>query len=211
MEIEVAKNQKLLRFTSFLFLWPKEMECSALIPTLYSCSYVVQERVKKLFFLEFLLNASFREKMENKIVRRSRISEIKCNLMKRRCTSIELSKSYRKLILPEKSQRVFQNCILGLSLVYGVFVENAITISCPGGCSSTLCSDRVIEIMKSFGVRNVVVMAGTNNLFDKRNKPLMGPFETSDEMYYLIEKLKFCKFKVTITARLRHKRQLENH
>ena len=120
--------------------------------------------------------------MENKIVRRSRISEIKCNLMIRRCTFIELSKPYRTLILPEKSQRVFQNCILGSSLVYGVFVENAITISCPGGCISTLCSDRLIENMKSFGVRNVVVMAGTNNLFDKRNEPLMGPIETSDEM-----------------------------
>ena len=64
--------------------------------------------------------------MENKIVRRSRISEIKCNLMKRRCTVVQLSKPYRKLILPEKSQRVFQNCILGSSLVYGVFVENCL-------------------------------------------------------------------------------------
>ena len=45
--------------------------------------------------------------------------------------------------------------------------------------------------MKSFAVRNVVVMAGTNRLFDKRNKPPMGPIETSDWMYYLIEKLKF--------------------
>ena len=96
--------------------------------------------------------------------------------MKRRCTSIELSKPYRKLILPEKSQQVFQNCILGSSLVYGVFVENAITISCPGGCISTLCSDRVIENMKSFGVRNVVVMAGTNKLFDKRNKTTDGTY-----------------------------------
>ena len=143
--------------------------------------------------------------MENKIVRRSRINEIKCNLMKRRCTVVELSKPYRKLTLPEKSQRLFQNCILGSSLVYGVFVENAITISCPGGCISTLCSDRVIENMKSFGVRNVVVMAGTNNLFDKRHKPLMGAVETSDEMYYLVEKLKFYKFKVTIMALINRK------
>ena len=72
-----------------------------------------------------------------------------------------------------------------------VFVEKGITISCTGGCISTLCSDRVIENMKSFVVRIVVVMGGTNNLFDKRNKPLMGPTETSDEMFYLIEKLKF--------------------
>ena len=84
--------------------------------------------------------------------------------------------------------------------MYGVFVENAITISCPGGCISTLCSNRVIENMNSFAVRNVVVMAGARNLFDKRNKPLMGPIETSDYMYYPIEKLKFYKFKVTIMA-----------
>ena len=120
-------------------------------------------------------------------------------IMKRRCTVVELSKPYRKLTFKEKSQRVFEN-FLGSSLVYGVFVENAITLSCPGGCISTRCSNRVNENMKSFGVRSVVVMADTNNIFDKRNKPLMGLIETSDEMYYLIEKLKFYKFKVTITA-----------
>ena len=54
--------------------------------------------------------------------------------------------------------------------------------------------------MKSFGVRSVVAMAGTNNFFDKLNKPLMGHIETSDEMYYLFEKLKFYKFKATIRA-----------
>ena len=71
--------------------------------------------------------------------------------------------------------------------------------------ASQHCSDRVIQNMKSIGVRNVVVMAGTNNLFDKRNKPLMGPIEISDEMYYLIEKLKFYKFKVTIMALINQK------
>ena len=48
-------------------------------------------------------------------------------------------------------------------------------------------------------------MAGTNNLFDKRKKPLMGYIATSDEMYYLIEKLKFYKFKVTIMALINRK------
>ena len=120
--------------------------------------------------------------------------------MKRRCTVVELSKPYRNLTIPEKSQRVFENGILGSSLVHGLFVENAITISCPGVCISTLCSDRVIENMEFFGVRSVVVMAGTNNLFDKPNKPLMAPIETSDEMYYPTEKLKFYKFKITIMA-----------
>ena len=71
--------------------------------------------------------------------------------------------------------------------------------------ASQHCSDRVIENMKSFGVRNVVVMAGTNNLFDKRTKPLMGPIDTSDEMYCLIEKLKFYNFKVTIMTLINRK------
>ena len=33
-------------------------------------------------------------------------------------------------------------------------------------------------------------MADTKNLYDN-NKRLMGPVETSDEMYYLLQKLKF--------------------
>ena len=48
-------------------------------------------------------------------------------------------------------------------------------------------------------------MAGTNNLFDKRNKPLIGPIETSDEMYCLIEKLKFYKLKLFIMALVNRK------
>ena len=131
--------------------------------------------------------------------------------MKRRCTVVELSKPYRKITLPEKSQRVFECCVLGPLLMYGGFVENAITISCPGGCISTLCSDCVIENIKSFGIRSVVVVAGTNNLFDKRNKPLIGPIETTDEMYHLIEKFKFYKFRVTIMALTNRKDKLENH
>ena len=41
-------------------------------------------------------------------------------------------------------------------------------------------------------------MAGTNNLFDKKNEGLMGPVETSDELCYLIQKLKFYRFHVLI-------------
>ena len=43
-------------------------------------------------------------------------------------------------------------------------------------------------------------MAGTNNLFDKNDRPLMGPIETSDKIYFLIEKFKFHNFKVSIMA-----------
>ena len=178
------------------FSWPNEVECSALTTTLHSWSYLVQERVKNFSFLKFLLNASFREKIKNKIVRRSRINEMKCNLIKWRCTVVEFSEPYRKWSLPGKNQRVFENFVSWLSIVYCcVLVENSITISCPGGCISTLCSRRVIENMKIIGVERVVVMARTSKLFNKRNKPLMWPIETSDEMCFLIKKLEFYKCK----------------
>ena len=47
-------------------------------------------------------------------------------------------------------------------------------------------------------VLQVIVMAGSNNLSDKKNERLMGPVETSDEMAYLILKLKFYRFLVSI-------------
>ena len=48
-------------------------------------------------------------------------------------------------------------------------------------------------------------MAGTNNLFDKNYHPLMGPIETSDEMSFIVEKLKFHNFKVSIMALIRRR------
>ena len=63
----------------------------------------------------------------------------------------------------------------GSSLLFGVFIENALTISCPAGCISTLYSDKIFDDLKTYNIRNVIVLAGTNNIFDKNDRPLMLP------------------------------------
>ena len=42
------------------------------------------------------------------------------------------------------------------------------------------------------------MIAGTNNLFDKKNERLMGPVETSDKIFYFFQKLKFNRLHVSI-------------
>ena len=84
--------------------------------------------------------------------------------------------------------------------MFVVFVENALTVSCAGGCISTLCSNKNFGDLKTYNTTNVTVRACTNNLFDKNDRPLMGPIEKSDEMYFLNEKLIFHIFKVSIMA-----------
>ena len=124
--------------------------------------------------------------------RKGRLNEIMTNLNRRGCTVEKYNKPYRKIIKPPKHRsHSFENCILGSSLVFGVFVEKTITISCPGGSVSTLCAPAISHEIKSRNVKNVIIMTGTNNLFDKENLQLMGPVETSDELFYLARKLLF--------------------
>ena len=124
--------------------------------------------------------------------RKGRLNEIMTNLNRRGCTVEKYCKPHRKIIKPPRHRgHYFENCILGSSLVFGIFVENTITISCPGGCISTMCAPAISNELKSRNVKNVLIMACTNNLFNKQNRQLMGPVETSDELYYLAQKLLF--------------------
>ena len=52
--------------------------------------------------------------------------------------------------------------------------------------------------LKDWNARNLIIMGGTNNLYDKAGARLMGPVETSDEMFYLVQMLKFDGFNVGI-------------
>ena len=126
----------------------------------------------------------------------SRISLKKSNLRQRMCNVVEEKRPFRRITYQNVPTN--KNCILGSSLVFGCFLRDAVTISCPGGVIATMCTNQIMKELRIFGVKNVIVMAGTNNLFDKENKRLMGPVETSDEMHYLITKLQFEGFNVGI-------------
>ena len=61
-----------------------------------------------------------------------------------------------------------------------------------------MCSESVFTENFERNVLQVIVIARTNNLFEKKNERLMGPVETSDEMFHLIQKLKFYRLHVSI-------------
>ena len=143
--------------------------------------------------------------------RRSRIDTNKRNLSLRGCLVYDKSKPYRQIIVDNEQQFEKRTCILGSSLVFGVFIQNSVTISCPGGSISTMCSESVFTEVFERNVSQVIVMARTNNLFDKKNKRLMGPVETSDEMFYLIQKLKFYCLHVSILELISRRGKAETY
>ena len=74
------------------------------------------------------------------------------------------------------------DCILSSSLVYGVFLRNIITILCPGGTFATMCTEIVMHEMKLSKTQKVVIVGGSNNLFDKLSEPLMSSVVISEEL-----------------------------
>ena len=68
--------------------------------------------------------------------RKSRIDAIKRNLSLRGSLVYDKSKPYRRVIVDNEQQFQKGTCILVSSLVFGVFIQNSVTISCPGGSIS---------------------------------------------------------------------------
>ena len=126
-----------------------------------------------------------------------RIEAIKRTLRKRRCFSYTKYRPKRRIIMKKVNMNI-ENCILGSSLVYGIFIDNTVTISCPGGQVSTLCSAGVQEELEYFKPKRVIVMCGTNNLYDKDQRTLMLPSEVALEMDYLINLYKHRGYQVAL-------------
>ena len=118
------------------------------------------------------------------------------SLANHRCVVESKRQPFRRIIYTSTNQ--VNNCVLGSLLVFGVFLKNTMTISCPGGAISTMCSDNFLRDIRNSGAKNIIVMGGTNNLFDRENRRLMGPVETADQMYYLIRILKFHGYNVEL-------------
>ena len=135
-------------------------------------SQTLSQGAQDLSFFQLLLKLLFRKKWTvNK--KSSRINEIKKNLWRRGRSLVELKGPYRKLIVPPCYKKTYELCILGSSLVFGVFIEHALTISCPGGCIWPQCSNKIFDDLKTYNIKNGIVMAGTNYLFDKNDCPLV--------------------------------------
>ena len=123
--------------------------------------------------------------------RNSRINNIKRNLSFRGCPLTVFQKPFRRIVFNTNERFEKTSCILSSPLV---FVQNCVTISCPGESISTICCDSIFKELLSRKVRQVVIMAGTKNLYDNSKRLIVQ--QQSDGMYYLVQQLKFHSIKV---------------
>ena len=84
--------------------------------------------------------------MDTTDFQKSRINTNKTNLSLRGCPSTEFEKLFRRIV-DNNEQFEKTSCILGSSLVFGVFAQNSITISCPGGSISTIYCDSIFKAL----------------------------------------------------------------
>lgn len=135
----------------------------------------------------------------------ARLAEIARNIKKLGFCVLENKHPKRKIVF-QRFERP-QDCVLGDSIVYGVCLNQAITISCPGGQIATLNHPSIIEELIKRNIRRVAVIAGTNNLCDKQNKKLMHPLETTDEMQHLVANLRSIGLRVCVVSITSRKRR----
>ena len=83
--------------------------------------------------------------MESKNRRKLRIDTIKSNLSLMSCLVFEKSKQYRRVIVDKEHQFQRRTCILRSSLVFGVLIQNTVSISCPGATMSTMSSQSLFK------------------------------------------------------------------
>ena len=95
---------------------------------------------------------------------KSRINTIKRNLSLRGCPLTIFQKPFRRIVVNKNERFEKTSCIIGSSLVFGVFVQNCVTISSPDGSISTMCCNSIFKELLNRKVRLVVIMAGTHNL-----------------------------------------------
>ena len=98
--------------------------------------------------------------------RKGRIHQIYSILRARRVYIRECYGPRRKIIKKRRSEPCY-NVILGSSLVFGVFVDQTVTISCPGGQITTMCSPEVVRDIWNYNPKKLIVMRWTNKLFDR--------------------------------------------
>ena len=129
--------------------------------------------------------------------RKGRIHQIYSILRARRVYIRECYGPRRKIIKKRRSEPC-HNVILGSSLVFGVFVDQTVTISCPGGQITTMCSPEVVRDIWNYNPKNLIVMGGTNNLFDRNGRKFMHPIQVRDDMRELLVFYLECGYNVAL-------------
>ena len=69
----------------------------------------------------------------------------------------EFQKPFRRMVVENNERFKKTSCILGSSLVFGFFVQNCVTISCPDGSISTMCYDSIFKELLNKKVRQIAI------------------------------------------------------
>ena len=102
------------------------------------------------------------EKMQIVNLRKNCIRDIQRSLANHRCV-VESERQPFQRIIYTSTNRV-NNCVLGSSLVFGVFLKNTDYF---GPRWSHLYIVQRSERYQKLGCKKIIVMGGTNNLFDR--------------------------------------------
>ena len=75
----------------------------------------------------------------------------------------------RLIFIDDNNSNIVQKCkcVLGSSLVNGIFLPNLLKMSCPSGTVSKKCCETIVQLILAFDIKKLVMMGGTNNLFEK--------------------------------------------
>ena len=119
--------------------------------------------------------------------RLTRKEQIAKNLADKGILVEEKHRPYRTILTKEKKSQ-YEFGVLGSSLVYGVFLQDAVVVSCSGGTLATMTEASVINEFTKRRVKKIAVMGGTNNLV-LRDKTVTDPATIVPEMEKLLRTL----------------------
>ena len=73
---------------------------------------------------------------------------------------------YRNIITSTESKKKYYG-VLSDSLAFGVFIKQAVDVSCPGATLESLASKNIANDFKERGVEGITLLGGTNSLVKK--------------------------------------------
>ena len=139
----------------------------------------------------------------------SRRLKIQENLDAKGLITEEAHRPYRTIVTT--NHEVKEYGILADSIAFGVFLDKAMTVSCPGANLESLASDNILKDFQKRGVTKLAICGGTNNLV-KKNKSVTDVVDITPGLEALVTKYKEAGFNVVVvkvTGRAGHKEEIK--
>ena len=77
---------------------------------------------------------------------------------------IDYARNPFRTIVRTALQPQYTMAVLGDSIAYGMFIRDAVVISCPGATLARMAVPEIREYIKSCGVKRLAILGGTNDL-----------------------------------------------